>query len=125
MESTLSKNGRTSRIDPNLVSDEPGDAPRHWRSATGQELSDLMADVQDLLGRVAHVADPDVVRLRAKVADALSAAKASIAHGSDSVQRHAKNAINAGDGYVHDQPWQAIGIAAAAGLVVGFLVARR
>jgi ElaB/YqjD/DUF883 family membrane-anchored ribosome-binding protein len=125
METTLSKNGRTSRIDPNLASDEPGDAPRQWRSATGQEISDLMADVQDLLGRVAHVADPEVIRLRAKVAEALSSTKASIAHGSDSVKRHAKDAMNAGDEYVHDQPWQAIGIAAAAGLVVGFLVARR
>lgn len=125
METTLSKNGRTSRIDPNLVSDEPGDAPRQWRSATGQEISDLMADVQDLLGRVAHVADPEVIRLRAKVADALSTAKASIAQGSDSVRRHARDAVSAGDSYVHDQPWQAIGIAAAAGLVVGFLVARR
>ena len=92
METTLSKNGRTSRIDPNLVSDEPGDAPRQWRSATGQEISDLMADVQDLLGRVAHVADPEVIRLRAKVADALSTAKASIAQGSDSVRRHARDA---------------------------------
>jgi ElaB/YqjD/DUF883 family membrane-anchored ribosome-binding protein len=28
-------------------------------------------------------------------------------------------------GYVHDNPWQALGIAAAAGLVVGVLLARR
>jgi ElaB/YqjD/DUF883 family membrane-anchored ribosome-binding protein len=125
MESTLSENGNGSRIDPNMVMNEPADAPRQWRSATGQEVSNLMADVQDLLGRVAHVADPDVIRLRAKVADALSTAKATLARGSDKVQRHAKDAMNAGDSYVHDQPWQAIGIAAAVGLVVGFLVARR
>jgi ElaB/YqjD/DUF883 family membrane-anchored ribosome-binding protein len=125
MESTLSENGRASRTDPNMAMNEPGDAPRQWRSATGQEVSNLMADVQELLGRVAHVADPDVIRLRAKVADALSSAKATIARGSDKVQRQARDAMNAGDSYVHDQPWQAIGIAAAAGLVIGFLVARR
>lgn len=125
MESTLSENGHASRTGPGVAMNEPGDAPRQWRSATGQEVSNLMADVQDLLGRVAHVADPEVVRLRAKVADALSSAKATIARGSDRVQRHARDAVSAGDSYVHDQPWQAIGIAAAAGLVVGFLVARR
>jgi ElaB protein len=125
MESTFSENGRASRIDQNTANNEPGDAPRQWRSATGQELSDLMADVQDLLGRVASVADPEVIRLRAKVTDALASAKSSIARGSESVHRHARDAMNAGDSYVRDRPWQSIGVAAAVGLLVGFLVARR
>ncbi|MGO9935962.1 MAG: YqjD family protein [Steroidobacteraceae bacterium] len=30
-----------------------------------------------------------------------------------------------GDNHVRGQPWQAVGIAAAAGLLVGFLFARR
>jgi ElaB/YqjD/DUF883 family membrane-anchored ribosome-binding protein len=125
METTLSENGQAGRTDPKMMKNEISDAARQWRSATGQEVSNLMADVQDLLGRVAHVADPEVIRLRAKVTDALSTAKATIARGSDSVQRSARDAMNAGDSYVHEQPWQAIGIAAAAGLLVGFLVARR
>ena len=125
MESTVSDNGKATRMDPDMNETEFGETTRQWRSATGQEVSNLMADVQDLLGRLAHVADPDVIRVRAKVASALSTAKATIARGSERVQRQAKDAINAGDSYVHDQPWQAIGIAAAAGLVVGFLISRR
>jgi ElaB/YqjD/DUF883 family membrane-anchored ribosome-binding protein len=31
----------------------------------------------------------------------------------------------AADDYVHDSPWTAIGIAAAAGMLIGFLAARR
>jgi ElaB/YqjD/DUF883 family membrane-anchored ribosome-binding protein len=31
----------------------------------------------------------------------------------------------AGDEYVRDRPWQAVGVAAAAGLLVGLLVGRR
>jgi ElaB protein len=125
MESTFNDNGRAGRNDQDTAMNEPGDAPRQWRSATGQELSDLMADVQDLLGRVANVADPEVIRLRAKVADALSTAKGSIARGSESVHRHARDAMYAGDSYVRDRPWQSIGVAAAAGLVLGFIIARR
>jgi ElaB protein len=125
MESIFSENGRASRGDQNTAMNKPGNAPRQWRSATGQELSDLMADVQDLLGRVANVADPEVIRLRAKVADALSTAKSTIGRGSESVHRHARDAMYAGDSYVRDRPWQSIGVAAAVGLVVGFLVARR
>ncbi len=52
-------------------------------------------------------------------------AKRTLAGGSDRVQRHARRAIDAGDSYVRDNPWQAVGIGATAGLIVGLLVARR
>jgi ElaB/YqjD/DUF883 family membrane-anchored ribosome-binding protein len=41
------------------------------------------------------------------------------------VQRQAKEAFEASDRCVRDQPWEAIGIAAIAGLAIGFLVGRR
>jgi ElaB/YqjD/DUF883 family membrane-anchored ribosome-binding protein len=41
------------------------------------------------------------------------------------VQRQARQALAAGDSYVHEQPWEAIGAAAVAGLLVGLLVLRR
>ena len=83
------------------------------------EVGNLIADVQDLLGRLAHVADPEIARVRAKVEQALATAKRALADGTDRVQRQAKNAISVGDLYVRDNPWQAVSIAAAAGLVVG------
>jgi ElaB/YqjD/DUF883 family membrane-anchored ribosome-binding protein len=125
MNSIVSENGQEIRKDFSSAKKDAGDTTHRIRSAAGQEVSDLMADVQDLVGRIAHVNDPDVVRLRAKVEGALSTAKTAISEGSDRLQRHAKDALNAGDGYVRDQPWQAVGIAAATGLLVGFLVARR
>jgi len=89
------------------------------------EVSNLVADVQDLLSRLAHVADPEVARVLARVEQALATAKRALADGTDRVQRQAKNAVSVGDLYVRDNPWQAVGIAAAAGFVVGVLVARR
>jgi ElaB/YqjD/DUF883 family membrane-anchored ribosome-binding protein len=89
------------------------------------EVGKLIADVQDLLSRLAHIADPEIARVRAKVEQALATAKRALADGTDRVQRRAKNAMSTGDLYVRDNPWQAVGIAAAAGLVVGVLVARR
>jgi ElaB/YqjD/DUF883 family membrane-anchored ribosome-binding protein len=97
----------------------------HRRDGGAQEVHDLMADVQNLLGQMAHVADPEIARLRAKVADALDTAKRAVTDGTQRVQRQAKDAIRAGDGYVRNQPWQAVGVAAVAGLIVGILVARR
>ena len=36
-----------------------------------------------------------------------------------------KQATTAVDGYVSDNPWKAIGISAAIGVLIGFLAARR
>jgi ElaB/YqjD/DUF883 family membrane-anchored ribosome-binding protein len=37
----------------------------------------------------------------------------------------AKAAAEATDTYVHENPWQAVGIAAGVGLVIGLLIGRR
>ncbi len=125
MESILNDNGQAIRGDANMLKSDAGDAVQRLRDAGGQEMSSLIADVQDLLSRVAHVADPEIARLRIKVGRALTSAKKVLADGTDQAQRHAKDAMTAGDSYVREQPWQAVGIAAAAGLLVGFLAARR
>lgn len=108
MESTLAGNG-----------DSPETSPRR------QEVDNLIADVQDLLGRVGHLADPEVALLRARVEQGIAITKQTLTDGSARVQRNARHALSAGDSYVRDQPWQAVGIAAVAGLVLGFVVARR
>jgi hypothetical protein len=55
---------------------------------------------------------------------AVDVARKSLARGAEQVQRKAQEAIDASDEYVHEAPWQAIGMAALAGSVVGFLVTR-
>ena len=95
------------------------------RNGGNQEVHDLIADVQDLLSQMAHVADPEIARLRAKVAAAVDNAKRAAIAGTQRVQRHATDVARAGDGYVRNQPWQAVGVAAAIGLLVGILVAKR
>jgi ElaB/YqjD/DUF883 family membrane-anchored ribosome-binding protein len=125
MESTFNDNGQAIRADAKVRMTDAGDASLEFHRAGSQEARNLMADMQDLLRRVAHVADPEISRLRAKIERSLTAAKKTLADGTDRVRRHAKDVMNAGDGYVRDQPWQAVGIAAAAGLVVGFFAARR
>jgi ElaB/YqjD/DUF883 family membrane-anchored ribosome-binding protein len=125
MESTFNDNGQTIRSDAKMREANPAETAPKPREEHGQEVSNLTADVQELFHRVAHVADPEIARLRTKIERGLTAAKKALADGTDQVQRHAKDAMAAGDSYVREQPWQAVGISAAVGLVVGFLVARR
>src|ERR1700674_1772044 len=125
MESTLGENGRTMRGDVKTLRSDAGALAQKLRSAGGQEVNNLVADVQDLLGRVAHLADPEIARLRLKVEGAIVTAKKAIGEGADQVTRQAKARIKASDRYVREKPWQAISIAALAGLAIGFLVSRR
>jgi len=94
--------------------------------ATGrEEVQNLLADVEDLIDRVGEAADPEIRRLRAKVVDAMASTRRAISQSAEQVQRQAREAFEVSDRYVRNQPWEAIGIAAIAGIAVGYLVSRR
>lgn len=98
---------------------------RTVRKAGASEMEGFITDVEDLVTGIGDTATPEVKRLKAKVKGALDTAKKAFAHGVDTAQDQASRAFSAGDDYVHEQPWQAIAIAASVGLVIGFLAARR
>lgn len=98
---------------------------KHMQNAANSEIQNLIADVEDLLSKVGNLKDADVTRVRGKVEHALSAAKRSLSQGTDTIRRQARATAATADDYVHDSPWQALGLAALAGVVVGFLVTRR
>ena len=91
----------------------------------GGEWHRLVADVEDLVKKVAHVDDVDIAEIRSKVEDTLAEAKASAAAGIAAVRGQAEDASEVTDEYVHENPWAAIGIAAAVGIIIGFVAGRR
>ena len=125
METTANDLDHELRHDARTIRSAAREAARQARVAANQEVRKLIADVEDLVRRVGDAADPELARLRAKVESTVATTKKAISDGTDQVQRQAKEALEAGDRYVRDQPWEAIGIAAVAGLAIGFLVGRR
>ena len=99
-------------------------AERVKRTAT-TELNGLILDVEDLLTKVAHVADEDVTRLRNGIQARIDSARETLATGSKRISESARQAAGATDHYVRHSPWQAVGVAALAGAAVGFLFSRR
>jgi ElaB/YqjD/DUF883 family membrane-anchored ribosome-binding protein len=93
--------------------------------AYSEEWKNLVADVEDLVKKVAHVDDLEIAEIRAKVQDTLQKAKGSAKHGLETVRERAEDVSEATDEYVHENPWAVIGIAAAVGIVIGFIAARR
>jgi len=89
------------------------------------DIRAVIADGEELLKAAADVSGEGFAVAREKFAEKLNSAKARLADTSRAAVATARKAAAVADGYVHDSPWTMIGIAAAAGLVVGFLAARR
>ena len=102
-----------------------GDGADSIKNAASAEIQSLIADVEDLVARIADLKDADVVRVRSQVLRAVGNAKESLAESADSFRRQAQQAARTADDFVHDSPWQAVGVAALVGAVVGILATRR
>jgi len=97
-------------------------------AAREQMLADLravVADSEELLKATAGAADERAAAARARVEESLRAAKVKIEEFDSQMLDRLNQAVKATDEYVHEHPWGAVGIAAAAGLLVGVLIARR
>jgi ElaB/YqjD/DUF883 family membrane-anchored ribosome-binding protein len=90
-----------------------------------EEFNRLAADVEDLVRKIAHVTDADVARVRKRVEEKLADTRRIVEQGAARVRADGRQLIDATDGYVHERPWTALGIAAAIGILIGVLSARR
>jgi ElaB/YqjD/DUF883 family membrane-anchored ribosome-binding protein len=63
--------------------------------------------------------------VRAKAEESLGVVKARMAQAQEALLVRTKEAAKATDAYVHENPWQAAGIAAGVGLLIGLLIGRR
>ena len=100
-------------------------AVRNGGDAGRDEWHRLVADVEDLVKKVANVDDDEIARIRSRFDNTLTEAKASASAGIAAVRGRAGDASEATDEYVHENPWAAIGIAAAVGIIIGFVASRR
>lgn len=85
----------------------------------------VVADAEALLKATASQGGEAVANLRAKTEASLAAAKVKMADAQEALVEKSRAAAKAADGYVHDKPWHAVGIAAGIGLVIGLLIGRK
>ena len=93
-------------------------------SASG-EFHNFISDIEDLIRSMTPLTGEDLARAKARLVERVSAAKESIAEVSDEVANRARKTARDTNDYVHEHPWQAVGIGAALGLLIGILAARR
>ena len=125
METNFSGTADEMRATGKRVKDDLGEGFDNVKATASAEIKNLIADVEDLMARISDLKDADVVRMRGKVLRAVDTAKKSIADSADNLRRQAQSVASSADDYVRESPWQAIGIAALVGAVVGILATRR
>jgi ElaB/YqjD/DUF883 family membrane-anchored ribosome-binding protein len=90
-----------------------------------EDLQMVVADAEALMLATANQAGEGAVAARARIQKSLQVVKERMNDAQDAVVERTKEAAKVTDEYVHDNPWKAIGITAALGLIAGMLIARR
>jgi ElaB/YqjD/DUF883 family membrane-anchored ribosome-binding protein len=94
-------------------------------SPIARDIQNVVTDAQELLNTVQSEGTSKLAEVKVKVQAKLDNAKQMIGELQTSVQDGAKVAMDSTDAYVRANPWRAVGISAAVGALVGFLIARR
>ncbi len=85
----------------------------------------VVADAEELLRATAGEMGGKAGAARAKIEASLRDARSKLSDIEATLTTQARDAAQATDALVHQHPWQAVGIAAAVGFVLGLLMQRR
>ena len=85
----------------------------------------VVADAEALLKATANQGGEKLAEVRARAEESLRVVKARMADAQEALLIKTRAAAKATDEYVHENPWNAVGAAAAIGLLIGFLLGRR
>ncbi|MET0209006.1 MAG: DUF883 family protein [Burkholderiaceae bacterium] len=89
------------------------------------DLHQVVTDAESLLRATADQTSAGASELRARVQTTLDRAKGSLGEFQAAAVERAKASAKATDDYVHDNPWQSVGVAAGVGVLIGLLLTRR
>jgi len=90
-----------------------------------EDLRLVVADAEELLRATANQAGEGAAVARARIQEDLQVVKGRLVSAEDALIERTRDAAKEADRYVHDNPWQAIGVSACVGAIVGMLIARR
>lgn len=89
------------------------------------DLEQVVTDAEELLRATASAAGDHASAARARIQGSLDVARDRLAGMGEAGLEQAREAVRGTDRLVHEHPWKAIGVCAAAALILGVLVSRR
>jgi ElaB/YqjD/DUF883 family membrane-anchored ribosome-binding protein len=94
-------------------------------AAGGGDLRDLIARAEEMMAALADDSGEAAAAIRERVGASVAAARARLGDLESDAREMTDEAVAAADRYVRGNPWAAVAIAAAAGVVIGALLTRR
>jgi ElaB/YqjD/DUF883 family membrane-anchored ribosome-binding protein len=94
-------------------------------SAITRDFETVVADAQELIRTVGNEGDAKMNEAKIRLQTSYNAARRRLAELQSNVTDTARAAARTTDDYVYESPWRAVGIGAAVGVLVGYLLARR
>ena len=89
------------------------------------DLKSLMSDAEELLQLTADLQGGKLDDLRARIGDRVAIARERLADAEAAIVDTGRKAVRVTDDYVHENPWQSVGVAAGVAFLLGLLVSRR
>lgn len=90
-----------------------------------RDLEKLVDDLREALANRDLDEVPQIRQLRKRFEDGVEDFREAADRVARETASRAREHAEAADRYVHESPWQTAGVAVAAGMVLGFLLARR
>ncbi len=86
------------------------------------DLRTLVSDAEELLRATASQAGEKITVARQKIEQSLTEGKKALGDAEETLLKKSKECAEIADDYVRENPWSAVGIAAAVGLALGLLI---
>ena len=93
--------------------------------AIQHEFYNLLADIETLMKESETLTAKQFSDARAKLENKVASAKESMLEVGEDLGRHARKTATNANHRLHEEPWTAVGVAVVAGLLAGFLFARK
>jgi len=100
-------------------------AGRQVGAVAGEELTNLRADLDDLISRIPSLSDIDLEDAKEKLMAKIASTKDAARDLADDAREQFDHGIEYSKDYVKERPLQSVGYAAVAGFLLGLLITRR
>jgi len=90
-----------------------------------EDLKVVMRDAEALIKATSAQTGEKIQEVRARAEESLRQARTRLNAVEDEALQKAREVADATEGYVRENPWQSLGMAAGVGLLVGLLLSRR
>jgi len=90
-----------------------------------ESVKESLDDAEKLLREAADATGDKAAELRESAMHSLKRTREALYDTQDALLERGRKAARVTDDYVHDNPWQAIGMAGLAGVLIGALICRR